>query len=140
MNTSKQNKHFYHEDIYYGDIYYGDIYYANLMDGFGSVQGGYRPVLVIQNDMGNKYSPTTIVAPLSSKILKFRNGLVTHVYLHAEECNLRNNSFVMLEQIRVIDKKQLKFFITSLDDKKMKRVEEAIQTSFRRMPHMQFVA
>lgn len=105
----------------------GDIYYANLSPVVGSEQGGLRPVLVIQNDVGNKYSPTIIVAAITSQISKGK--LPTHVELNAGECQLERNSVVLLEQLRTIDKRRLKEKVTQLPEEIMKNVDEAIQIS-----------
>lgn len=106
----------------------GDIYYADLSGCSGSEQGGYRPVIVIQNDVGNKYSPTTLIAPLTSKLTK--RDLPTHVSLRAYECGLKCDSIVLLEQIRVIDKERLKGYISCLDEDKLYEIDNAIAISF----------
>ncbi len=105
----------------------GEIYYANLSPVIGSEQGGLRPVLIVQNDVGNKYSPTVIVAAITAQISKGK--LPTHVELNAKECNLERDSVVLLEQLRTVDKKRLKEKITILQDKFMVRVDEAIGIS-----------
>lgn len=105
----------------------GDIYYANLSPVVGSEQGGLRPVLVIQNDVGNKYSPTVIVAAITSQISKGK--LPTHIELNAKECNLEKDSVVLLEQLRTIDKRRLKEKVTHLQDEFMMKINEAIQIS-----------
>lgn len=105
----------------------GDIYYANLSPVVGSEQGGLRPVLVIQNDIGNKYSPTVIVAAITSQIDKAK--LPTHVELMAGGDSLERDSVILLEQIRTIDKRRLKQKITHLDREKMARVERGIKVS-----------
>ncbi|MGI6606863.1 MAG: type II toxin-antitoxin system PemK/MazF family toxin [Peptococcia bacterium] len=105
----------------------GDIFYAELNPVVGSEQGGTRPVLVIQNDIGNQYSPTTIVAAITSQLEKAK--LPTHVELDREVCGLEKNSVVLLEQIRTIDKQRLKHKISSLDDELMEKVNEALQIS-----------
>ncbi|HCJ58911.1 MAG TPA: PemK family transcriptional regulator [Clostridiaceae bacterium] len=106
----------------------GDIFYADLSPVVGSEQGGVRPVLVIQNDIGNKYSPTIIVAAITSQINKAK--LPTHIEISAEEYGLTKDSVILLEQIRTIDKKRLKERIGHLSDELMKRVDECIQISF----------
>ncbi|MGB7605809.1 MAG: type II toxin-antitoxin system PemK/MazF family toxin [Lutisporaceae bacterium] len=106
----------------------GDILYADLSPVIGSEQGGVRPVLVIQNDIGNKYSPTVIVAAITSQIYKAK--LPTHVELVAEEYGITKDSVILLEQIRTIDKKRLKEKIGHLSDELMKKVDEGIQISF----------
>lgn len=105
----------------------GDIFYAELNPVVGSEQGGTRPVLVIQNDIGNQYSPTTIVAAITSQLEKAK--LPTHVELDREMCGLERNSVVLLEQIRTIDKQRLKHKVSSLDDELMEKVNEALQIS-----------
>ena len=105
----------------------GEIYYVNLGSNLGSEQSGYRPVLIIQNDTGNKYSPTTIVATLTSKKKKY---LPTHVFIKKDSCNgLDSNSTVELEQIRTIDKKRLRETISHIDTALMVKVNEAIKVS-----------
>lgn len=105
----------------------GDIFYADLNPVVGSEQGGVRPVLVIQNDIGNKYSPTVIVAAITSRIDKAK--LPTHVEIKAEESNLDKDSVILLEQIRTIDKKRLQRQIAHLDSEIIKKVEEALEIS-----------
>ncbi|MDT8900016.1 type II toxin-antitoxin system PemK/MazF family toxin [Anaeroselena agilis] len=105
----------------------GDIYYANLSPVVGSEQGGHRPVLVIQNDVGNKYSPTVIVAAITSQISKAK--LPTHVEISAKQFNLDKDSVILLEQLRTIDKRRLKEKITHLSEEIMTKVDEAIRIS-----------
>ncbi len=105
----------------------GDIYFADLSPVVGSEQGGFRPVLIIQNDIGNKYSPTVIVAAITSQILKAR--LPTHVELPAHVSRLGKDSVVLLEQVRTIDKKRLKRRITKLDREIMTKIDEALAIS-----------
>jgi mRNA interferase MazF len=106
----------------------GDIFYADLSPVVGSEQGGVRPVLVIQNDIGNKYSPTIIIAAITSQINKAK--LPTHIEISAEEYGLTKDSVILLEQIRTIDKKRLKERVGHLSDELMKKVDECIQISF----------
>lgn len=106
----------------------GDIFYADLSPVVGSEQGGVRPVLVIQNDIGNKYSPTVICAAITSQINKAK--LPTHVEIIATEYDLVKNSVILLEQIRTIDKKRLKEKICNLDKNLMKEVDKSIRVSF----------
>jgi mRNA interferase MazF len=106
----------------------GDIFYGDLSPVIGSEQGGVRPVLVIQNDIGNKYSPTVIVAAITSQINKAK--LPTHVELAAESYGITKDSVILLEQIRTIDKKRLKEKIGHLSDELMKQVDVALQISF----------
>lgn len=105
----------------------GDIYYANLSPVIGSEQGGHRPVLVIQNDVGNKYSPTVIVAAITSQISKAK--LPTHVEVNAKLYNLEKDSVILLEQLRTIDKRRLKEKVTHLSEEIMNKVDEAVRIS-----------
>jgi len=105
----------------------GDIFYANLNPVIGSEQGGVRPVLIIQNNIGNKYSPTTIIAAITSKIKKAK--LPTHVELSAAEFNLEKDSVILLEQLRTIDKRRLKEKIAHLDEEIMSEIDRAIMIS-----------
>lgn len=106
----------------------GDIYYADLSPVIGSEQGGVRPVLIVQNDVGNKYSPTVIAAAITSQ--KTKTNLPTHIQLRAQSTGLQKDSIVLLEQIRTIDKHRLKERMGRLDDNSMTRVDEAIGISF----------
>ena len=105
----------------------GEIYYADLSPVVGSEQGGVRPVLVVQNDIGNKYSPTIIAAAITSQLNKAK--LPTHINLPAEEYGLPKNSVVLLEQIRTIDKRRLKDKIGELPNDIMNMVNEALMIS-----------
>lgn len=105
----------------------GYIFFADLSPVVGSEQGGVRPVLIIQNDVGNRYSPTVIVAAITSQIDKAK--LPTHVEVSAQEYNLDRNSVILLEQVRTIDKQRLQKKVTELDDKIMQRVDEALRIS-----------
>ncbi|MGB9814062.1 type II toxin-antitoxin system PemK/MazF family toxin [Thermovenabulum sp.] len=105
----------------------GDVFYADLNPVVGSEQGGVRPVLVVQNDVGNKYSPTVIVAAITSQIDKAK--LPTHVELKKEDYGLEKDSVVLLEQLRTIDKRRLKEKITFLDSEIMAKVDEALKIS-----------
>lgn len=106
----------------------GDIFYADLSPVVGSEQGGIRPVLVVQNDIGNKFSPTVICAAITSKINKAK--LPTHIEIDADQYELVKNSVILLEQIRTIDKKRLKEKICHLDNHVMKEVDKGIKISF----------
>lgn len=106
----------------------GDIYYADLSPVIGSEQGGVRPVLIVQNDVGNKYSPTVIAAAITSQINKAK--LPTHIEISAQEYGLIKDSVILLEQIRTIDKKRLREKIGRLDDELMEKVNEALGISF----------
>ena len=106
----------------------GDIYYADLSPVVGSEQGGTRPVLIVQNDMGNKHSPTVIAAAITSQMNKAR--LPTHIELIGPAVGLTKNSVVLLEQIRTIDKKRLREHMGRLDGAMMDKVDDAIAVSF----------
>ena len=106
----------------------GDIYYADLSPVVGSEQGGIRPVLVIQNDIGNKYSPTVIAAAITSQINKAK--MPTHIELAAKDYGLNKDSVILLEQIRTIDKRRLREKIGRIDDGLMASVNNALSISF----------
>ena len=106
----------------------GDIYYADLSPVVGSEQGGIRPVLIIQNDVGNRHSPTVICAAITSRMNKAK--LPTHVEIDARKYQIVKNSVVLLEQIRTIDKRRLKEKMGKLDDGLMNKVDSAIAVSF----------
>lgn len=106
----------------------GDIYYADLSPVVGSEQGGLRPVLIIQNDVGNRYSPTVIAAAITSRMGKTR--LPTHIDIYAERAGLAKDSVILLEQIRTLDKRRLKERMGHLDDNIMNEVNNAIAVSF----------
>ena len=106
----------------------GDIFYADLSPVIGSEQGGLRPVLIVQNDIGNKYSPTVIAAAITSKMGK--THLPTHIDIQANGVGLAKDSVVLLEQIRTIDKQRLKEKMGHLDDFTMHEVNSAIAVSF----------
>ena len=105
----------------------GEIYMADLSPVVGSEQGGIRPVLIIQNDIGNKYSPTVIVTAITSQLTKAK--LPTHVELQANAFNLPKDSVVLLEQVRTLDKRRLKTKVTTLTDSKMKEINRALLIS-----------
>lgn len=109
------------------EIHKGDIFYADLSPVIGSEQGGVRPVVVIQNNVGNHYSPTVIVAPITSRKKRW---LPTHVKLNKHTTGLYKPSFVMLEQIRTIDRTRLIRYLETLDEKTMDKVDKAISISF----------
>ena len=110
-----------------GEIKRGEIYYADLSPVVGSEQGGVRPVLVVQNDVGNKYAPTVIVSAITSQLGKAK--LPTHIELPAEEYNLPKNSVALLEQIRTLDKRRLQERITMLSPVKMREINKALLIS-----------
>ncbi|SES82926.1 mRNA interferase MazF [Anaerobranca californiensis DSM 14826] len=105
----------------------GDVYYADLSPVVGSEQGGIRPVLVIQNDVGNKFSPTVIVAAITSQIQKAK--LPTHVEVEAEKYGLEKDSVILLEQIRTIDKQRLNEKVAHIGEEKMGKINEALLIS-----------
>ncbi|KAA0544572.1 type II toxin-antitoxin system endoribonuclease NdoA [Bacillus suaedaesalsae] len=105
----------------------GDVYFADLSPVVGSEQGGVRPVLVLQNDIGNRFSPTVIVAAITAQIQKAK--LPTHVEIDAKRYGFERDSVILLEQIRTIDKQRLTDKITHLDDEMMDKVDEALQIS-----------
>jgi mRNA interferase MazF len=106
----------------------GDIYYADLSPVVGSEQGGVRPVLIVQNDVGNRYSPTVIAAAITSQMNKAK--LPTHIELNKEGYGLIKDSVILLEQVRTIDKKRLKEKMGHLDEGLMQQVNNAINVSF----------
>ncbi len=106
----------------------GDIFYADLSPVIGSEQGGLRPVLIVQNDVGNKFSPTVIAAAITSRVSKTK--LPTHIGIYADSYGLAKDSVVLLEQIRTLDKQRLKEKMGHLDEDVMEQVNEAISVSF----------
>ena len=113
----------------------GDIYYADLSPVVGSEQGGIRPVLIVQNNVGNRFSPTVIAAAITSQ--KDKANLPTHIRVQSTDSGLARDSIVLLEQIRTIDKKRLKEHMGRLDELSMTRVDEALQISFGLGPETQ---
>lgn len=105
----------------------GDIYYADLSPVVGSEQGGMRPVLIVQNDVGNKYSPTVIAAAITSQ--RFKTNLPTHIQVDAQNCGLSKDSIVLLEQVRTLDKKRLRERMGNLCETDMTRVNRALSVS-----------
>ena len=115
----------------------GEIYYADLSPVVGSEQGGVRPVLIIQNDTGNRYSPTVIAAAITSQTGKAK--LPTHIELPVEEdCGLTRDSVVLLEQVRTLDKKRLRERMGRVDERLMEKIDLAIAVSFG-LPHQRMV-
>lgn len=106
----------------------GEIYYADLSPVVGSEQGGVRPVLIVQNDVGNRFSPTVIAAAITSQ--KEKSQLPTHIALPSHDCGLSRDSMVLLEQIRTIDKRRLKERMGRLDESAMGQVDHALSVSF----------
>lgn len=111
----------------------GEIYYADLSPVIGSEQGGIRPVLIVQNDVGNRYSPTVIAAAITSQ--QDKASLPTHICVEAEDSGLQKNSIVLLEQVRTIDKKRLKEKMGALDLISMDKVDRALSVSFGLRPN-----
>lgn len=105
----------------------GDIYYADLSPVIGSEQGGIRPVLIIQNDIGNRHSPTVICAAITSRMNKAK--LPTHIEIEAKKCHIIKDSVILLEQIRTIDKQRLREMVGHLDKERMHKVDEALRVS-----------
>ncbi|MBN8237104.1 type II toxin-antitoxin system PemK/MazF family toxin [Halobacillus kuroshimensis] len=105
----------------------GDVYFADLSPVVGSEQGGVRPVLILQNDIGNRFSPTVIIAAITAQIQKAK--LPTHVEINAEKYGFERNSVILLEQIRTIDKQRLTDKITQLDEPMMQQVNKSLQVS-----------
>ncbi len=105
----------------------GDIFYADLSPVVGSEQGGIRPVLVIQNNVGNKHSPTVICAAITSKMNKAK--LPTHIEISTRDYKIVKNSVILLEQIRTIDKRRLKEYVCHIDSGMMRKVDHAIKVS-----------
>lgn len=105
----------------------GDIFYADLSPVVGSEQGGVRPVLIIQNNVGNRHSPTVICAAVTSKMNKAK--LPTHIEISTQDYNIVRNSVILLEQIRTIDKQRLKEYVCHIDGGMMKKVDQAIKVS-----------
>jgi mRNA interferase MazF len=105
----------------------GDIFYADLSPVIGSEQGGIRPVLIVQNDVGNKFSPTVIAAAITSQ--RFKTSLPTHIQVNADGCGLAKDSIVLLEQVRTIDKRRLKEKMGNLNENEMNRNDKALSVS-----------
>ncbi len=106
----------------------GEIYYADLSPVVGSEQGGVRPVLIVQNDVGNRHSPTVIAAAITSQ--KEKSRLPTHIEINSHSCGLSKDSVVLLEQIRTIDKRRLKERMGRLDEGSMGQIDQALSISF----------
>ena len=117
----------YMENKSFHSVYRGDIFYADLEPVIGSEQGGVRPVLVIQNDIGNRHSPTVIVAAITSRIKHRRQP--THVNLNRRQCGLHSDSTIMLEQLRTLDKQRLLGYVGSVGKAKMDEVDSALEIS-----------
>ena len=110
------------------EVHRGEVFYADLSPVVGSEQGGVRPVLIVQNEIGNRHSPTVIAAAITSRLDKAR--LPTHINIRAADTGLAKDSIVLLEQIRTLDKRRLKDRMGELDEPSMTRVDHALQVSF----------
>lgn len=128
MNVKNSRDYYPPERIIKMNIRRGDIYYADLSPVIGSEQGGLRPVLIVQNDLGNKYSPTVIAAAITSRMGKTK--LPTHIDLAGQDVGLAKDSVILLEQIRTLDKTRLREKMGHLDDVTMQSVNGAISVSF----------
>lgn len=106
----------------------GEIYYADLSPVVGSEQGGIRPVLIVQNDVGNKFSPTVIAAAITSQ--RFKSNLPTHIRVNAHGCGLSKDSVVLLEQVRTLDKRRLREKMGNLNKSDMYKIDKALSVSF----------
>ena len=110
------------------EVHRGEVFYADLSPVVGSEQGGVRPVLIIQNDVGNRHSPTVICAAITSRMNKAK--LPTHVEVDASRYHIVKNSVILLEQIRTIDKRRLREMVCHVDGELMEKVDEALKVSF----------
>ena len=119
-----------------GNVRRGDIFYADLSPVVGSEQGGTRPVLIVQNDTGNKHSPTVIAAAITSQTGKAR--LPTHINIVGSSVGLSKDSVILLEQVRTIDKRRLREHMGRLDDKYMAQVNDALAVSFGLQNHTEY--
>ena len=106
----------------------GDIFYADLSPVIGSEQGGIRPVVILQNDVGNRFSQTTIVAIITSKLTKAK--MPTHISIDAEKYGLNKKSIILVEQIRTVDKRRIKEKLGKLNEEDIKKIDRAILVSF----------
>lgn len=106
----------------------GDIFYADLSPVVGSEQGGIRPVLIVQNNTGNKFSPTVIAAAITSR--RTKASLPTHIKVNADSCGLSKDSIVLLEQVRTLDKQRLKERMGTLCERDMQKIDKALSVSF----------
>ena len=110
------------------EVHRGEVFYADLSPVVGSEQGGIRPVLIIQNEIGNRHSPTVIAAAITSR--QDKNRLPTHISVRADRCGLAKDSIILTEQIRTLDKRRLREHMGHLDEGQMRRVDTAIAVSF----------
>ena len=116
------------QDFITVNVHRGEIYYADLSPVVGSEQGGIRPVLIVQNDVGNRHSPTVIAAAITSR--RDKTKLPTHIEVNGGSCGLAKDSVVLLEQIRTLDKKRLKERMGQLDSGSMNKINNALSISF----------
>ena len=128
MKPDKERKRDKNKGVAPMNIKRGDIYYADLSPVVGSEQGGIRPVLIVQNDIGNRYSPTVIAAAITSRMGKTK--LPTHIDIYADEVGLAKDSVILLEQVRTLDKRRLREKMGHLEEGTMQRVNTAISVSF----------
>ena len=110
------------------EVHRGEVFYADLSPVVGSEQGGIRPVLIIQNEIGNRHSPTVIAAAITSR--QDKNRLPTHISVRADRCGLAKDSIILTEQIRTLDKRRLREHMGHLDENQMAQVDDAIAVSF----------
>ena len=110
------------------EVHRGEVFYADLSPVVGSEQGGVRPVLIVQNEIGNRHSPTVIAAAITSR--QDKNRLPTHISVRADRCGLAKDSIILTEQIRTLDKRRLREHMGKVDEKAMKKVDNAIAVSF----------
>ena len=110
------------------DVKRGEVFYADLSPVVGSEQGGIRPVLIVQNDIGNRHSPTVIAAAITSR--QDKTAMPTHIGIKGETCGLPKDSVVLLEQVRTLDKRRLREHMGRVDDRVMRQVDNAIAVSF----------
>ena len=118
------------------EVHRGEVFYADLSPVVGSEQGGIRPVLIIQNEIGNRHSPTVIAAAITSR--QDKNRLPTHISVRADRCGLAKDSIILTEQIRTLDKKRLREKMGRVEDDIMQQVDAAIAVSFG-LPHERLV-
>ena len=138
MKLTRCGGYFFRRSVDFVDtnVRRGEIYYADLSPVVGSEQGGVRPVLIVQNDTGNRHSPTVIAAAITSQTNKAK--LPTHIALSAPDHGLPRDSVVLLEQVRTLDKRRLRERMGRVDGELMERIDAAIAVSFG-LPHDQFV-
>ena len=128
LNGSRHLRQFHFGEWIFVNVKRGEIYYADLSPVIGSEQGGIRPVLIVQNDIGNRHSPTVIAAAITSQ--KDKTKLPTHIELDSAASGLQKDSVVLLEQIRTLDKRRLKDKMGKINEQAMNRVNKALSVSF----------